>query len=79
MNFVSKDYAGAECPVHITDKSDKAPEIKAEKWINSDNVKANAKELGIEYPMATDNAFYNRYNYDVHTWLTIFLLDKGVK
>jgi thiol-disulfide isomerase/thioredoxin len=41
-----------------------------------DNVKESVSELGIKYPVATDNAFYNWYNYDVHAWPTIFIIDK---
>lgn len=41
-----------------------------------ENVKENVKKLGIEYPVAIDNAFYNWYNYDVHAWPSIFLINK---
>lgn len=42
-----------------------------------ENVKEKVKEYGIEYPVAIDNAFHNWYNYDVHAWPTIFLVDKN--
>ncbi len=41
-----------------------------------DNVKDAVNELGIKYPVAIDNEFYNWYKYDVHAWPTIFLIDK---
>jgi thiol-disulfide isomerase/thioredoxin len=41
-----------------------------------DNVKESVGALGIEYPVAIDNGFYNWYNYDVHAWPTIFIIDK---
>jgi hypothetical protein len=36
VNFISKGYGNAEGTVNIKKNSDKAPEIKAEKWINPD-------------------------------------------
>jgi thiol-disulfide isomerase/thioredoxin len=123
--------------VKVKNISDKAPEIKAEKWLNTDkeltleglkgkvvliefwtfgcynckntlpkmigwydkyksdnfemigihcpefdrerkleNIKDAVRELGITYPIAVDNEFYNWYNYDVHAWPTIFIIDK---
>jgi thiol-disulfide isomerase/thioredoxin len=50
------------------------PEFDRER--NFENVKESVRELGIKYPVATDNAFYNWYNYDVHAWPTIFIIDK---
>jgi thiol-disulfide isomerase/thioredoxin len=41
-----------------------------------ENVKESVEELGIKYPVAIDNSFYNWYNYDVHAWPTIFIIDK---
>ena len=137
LNFISKSDANAEKSMTINTKADKAPEIKGEKWINTempltladmrgkvvliefwtfgcynckntlpemkkwyekyksdsfemigihcpefdnernfDNVKENVNELGIKYPVATDNAFYNWYNYNVDAWPTIFIIDK---
>ncbi|MCB0724698.1 MAG: redoxin domain-containing protein [Ignavibacteriae bacterium] len=51
------------------------PEFDNER--NPDNVRDNVKELGIEYPVLIDNEFKNWYNYDVHAWPTIFVLDKN--
>ncbi len=137
LNFASQNTETAGKPLITNSKSDKAPEIKGEKWINTDmaltleslrgkvvliefwtfgcynckntlpkmkewygkyksdsfemigihcpefdnernfeNVKENVSELGIKYPVATDNAFYNWYNYDVDAWPTIFIIDK---
>ncbi len=140
LNFIPEGYSAGASLKNSTENSNLAPEIKAEKWINSsreltlkdlrgkvvliefwtfgcynctntiprlnewykeyksgsfeiigihcpefdyerdfENVKENVKELGIEYPVAIDNAFYNWYNYDVHAWPTIFLIDKKGK
>ena len=51
------------------------PEFDNER--NSDNVRENVKELGIEYPVLIDNEFKNWYKYDVHAWPTIFVIDKN--
>ena len=50
------------------------PEFDSER--NFDNVKEAISDLGIKYPVATDNAFYNWYNYNVDAWPTIFVIDK---
>jgi thiol-disulfide isomerase/thioredoxin len=50
------------------------PEFNNER--DFENVKESVSKLGIKYPVAIDNAFYNRYNYDVHAWPTIFIIDK---
>jgi thiol-disulfide isomerase/thioredoxin len=137
LNFISANTQLAGKSLHVTSNSSKAPEIKAEKWINTDkeltlenlsgkvvliefwtfgcynckntlpkmkewyekygtaqfemigihcpefdhernfdNVKESVEDLGIKYPVAIDNAFYNWYNYDVHAWPTIFIIDK---
>lgn len=41
-----------------------------------ENVKASVEELGIKYPVLTDNEFSIWKEYDVHAWPTIFLIDK---
>lgn len=51
------------------------PEFDSER--NFDNVKQAVSDLGIKYPVATDNAFYNWYNYNVDAWPTIFVIDKN--
>jgi len=137
LNFISGSGKTAGKSSVISERTDKAPEIKGEKWINTDNaltlqglrgkvvliefwtfgcyncrntlpkmkewyskykgdsfemigihcpefdserdfdnVKESVSELGIKYPIAIDNAFYNWYNYDVHAWPTIFIIDK---
>ena len=137
MDFISGSEKSADRSSDIIKNTDKAPEIKGEKWINTDkelsledlrgkvvliefwtfgcynckntlpkmkewyskytgdsfemigihcpefdrernfdNVKESVSELGIKYPVATDNEFYNWYNYDVHAWPTIFIIDK---
>jgi len=51
------------------------PEFDNER--NFDNVKRSVEELGIKYPVLTDNEFSIWQNYDVHAWPTIFLIDKN--
>lgn len=51
-----------------------SPEFDNER--NFDNVKRNVDELGIKYPVLTDNEFSIWQKYDVHAWPTIFLIDK---
>lgn len=140
VNLISQNNGTAESSLHFTNRTNTAPEIKAEEWINSDteltlkslkgnvvliefwtfgcnnctntipklkewyntyksdsfeiigihcpeferernleNVKEAVEELDIKYPVAIDNAFYNWYNYNVHAWPTIFLIDKKGK
>jgi thiol-disulfide isomerase/thioredoxin len=50
------------------------PELDRER--NFENLKDAINELCIKYPVAVDNEFYNWYNYDVHAWPTIFVIDK---
>lgn len=50
------------------------PEFDNER--NFENVKNNVGELGIKYPVLTDNNFSIWSKYDVHAWPTIFLIDK---
>ncbi|MEP7147060.1 MAG: redoxin domain-containing protein, partial [bacterium] len=50
------------------------PEFDNER--NFENVKENVSELGIKYPVLTDNDFSVWRKYDVHAWPTIFILDK---
>ncbi|MEO8211009.1 MAG: redoxin family protein, partial [bacterium] len=35
------------------------------------------EQLGIKYPVLTDNEFSIWSKYDVHAWPTIFLIDKN--
>jgi thiol-disulfide isomerase/thioredoxin len=41
-----------------------------------ENVIEHVKELGIKYPVLTDNNFSNWREYDVHAWPTMFIVDK---
>ena len=41
-----------------------------------ENVKNSVEDLGIKYPVLTDNEFSVWKKYDVHAWPTIFLIDK---
>ncbi len=50
------------------------PEFDNER--NFENVKESVSELGIKYPVLTDNDFSVWRKYDVHAWPTIFILDK---
>lgn len=50
------------------------PEFDNER--NFENVKESVSELGIKYPVLTDNEFSIWKKYDVHAWPTIFILDK---
>ncbi len=51
------------------------PEFDNER--NFENVKSSVNELGIKYPVLTDNEFSVWEKYDVHAWPTIFLIDKN--
>ncbi|MDQ3020652.1 MAG: redoxin domain-containing protein [Bacteroidota bacterium] len=51
------------------------PEFDNER--NFDNVKESVEQLGITYPVLTDNEFSIWSKYDVHAWPTIFLIDKN--
>jgi thiol-disulfide isomerase/thioredoxin len=51
------------------------PEFDNER--NFENVKESVDDLGIQYPVLTDNEFSIWRNYDVHAWPTIFLIDKS--
>jgi len=51
------------------------PEFDNEK--NFENVRSSVEELGITYPVLTDNEFSIWKKFDVHAWPTIFLLDKS--
>lgn len=51
------------------------PEFDNER--NFDNVKESVEQLGIKYPVLTDNEFSVWSKYDVHAWPTIFLIDKN--
>ncbi len=50
------------------------PEFDNER--NFENVKESVEDLGIKYPVLTDNEFSIWEAYDVHAWPTIFLIDK---
>ncbi len=50
------------------------PEFDRER--NFENVVENVKELGIKYPVLTDNDFSVWNKYEVDAWPTIFLIDK---
>jgi alkyl hydroperoxide reductase subunit AhpC len=50
------------------------PEFDNER--NFENVKRNVIELGIKYPVLTDNDFSVWKEFDVHAWPTIILIDK---
>ncbi len=50
------------------------PEFDNER--NFENVKTSVEELGIKYPVLTDNEFSVWRKFDVHAWPTIFLIDK---
>jgi len=50
------------------------PEFDNER--NFDNVRSSVGELGIKYPVLTDNDFSVWAKYDVHAWPTIFIIDK---
>lgn len=50
------------------------PEFDNER--NFENVKTSVEELGIKYPVLTDNEFSIWRKFDVHAWPTIFLIDK---
>ncbi len=50
------------------------PEFDNER--NFENVKKNVVNLGIKYPVLTDNEFTIWQKYDVHAWPTVFLIDK---
>ncbi|MBK8550832.1 MAG: redoxin domain-containing protein [Ignavibacteria bacterium] len=50
------------------------PEFDNER--NFDNVKRSVEELGIKYPVLTDNEFSVWKEYEVNAWPTIFLIDK---
>ena len=51
------------------------PEFDNER--NFENVKTSVEELGIKYPVLTDNEFSVWRKFDVHAWPTIFLIDKN--
>ncbi|MBS1517766.1 MAG: redoxin domain-containing protein [Bacteroidetes bacterium] len=51
------------------------PEFDNER--NFDNVSKSVEELGIKYPVLTDNDFSVWRKFDVHAWPTIFLIDKS--
>jgi len=51
------------------------PEFDNER--NFNNVKRSVDELGIKYPVLTDNDFSVWSKYDVHVWPTIFLIVKN--
>jgi len=51
------------------------PEFDNER--NFENVKEKVIDLGIKYPVLTDNEFSIWQKYDVHAWPTIFLIDKN--
>ncbi|HSS21634.1 MAG TPA: redoxin family protein [Pyrinomonadaceae bacterium] len=51
-----------------------SPELDEER--NVDNVRREVAELGIKYPVVTDNDFTNWSAYKVEGWPTVFLLDK---
>ncbi|HEV7745356.1 MAG TPA: redoxin domain-containing protein [Pyrinomonadaceae bacterium] len=52
-----------------------SPEFDEEK--NVQNVRREVAELGIKYPVVTDNDYANWRAYDVSAWPTIFVLDKS--
>ena len=43
---------------------------------NLDNVRREAKSLGIQYPIVTDNDYKTWKAYNVEAWPTIFVIDK---
>ena len=51
------------------------PEFDNER--NFENVKSSVTDLGIKYPVLTDNEFSVWKEYDVHAWPTIILIDKN--
>jgi thiol-disulfide isomerase/thioredoxin len=51
------------------------PEFDNER--NFENVKESVAELGIKYPVLTDNEFSIWEKYNVRAWPTIFLIDKN--
>jgi thiol-disulfide isomerase/thioredoxin len=52
-----------------------SPEFDDEK--NVENVRREVAELGIRYPVVTDNDYATWRAYDVGAWPTIFVLDKS--
>lgn len=52
-----------------------SPEFEREKKI--ENVRRQVAELGIRYPVVTDNEYASWNTYGVEAWPTIFLLDKN--
>jgi alkyl hydroperoxide reductase subunit AhpC len=51
-----------------------SPEFEREKVFT--NVQAKVKDLGITYPVVTDNDFNTWRRYDNHYWPTMYLIDK---
>ena len=51
-----------------------SPEFEKER--NIDDVEKHVEELGIKYPVAIDNDYYNWYGYKVDAWPTLFIVDK---
>ena len=52
-----------------------SPEFDEEK--NIQNLRREVAELGIQYPVVTDNDYATWRAYDVSAWPTIFVLDKS--
>ena len=52
-----------------------SPEFDEEK--NVENLRREVAELGIKYPVVTDNDYATWRAYDVSAWPTIFVLDKS--
>ncbi len=54
-----------------------SPEFEGEKKI--ENVKRQVNELGISYPVVTDNNYATWNAYNVYAWPTVYLVDKSGK